>query len=107
MEIWPTQPPTQWVPGDLWKGKKWPGHEADHSPPSSCEVYKSRDIRLLPYMPSWRTRTILPLHCTYVNTYVHMRSHISNASQFVFNKSNVQGNDSMVIIILYSTKILH
>jgi hypothetical protein len=34
----PTQPPIQWVPGALSLGVKWPGHEADHSPPSSAEV---------------------------------------------------------------------
>jgi hypothetical protein len=34
----PTQPPIQWVPGALSLGVKWPGREADHSPPSSAEV---------------------------------------------------------------------
>jgi hypothetical protein len=34
----PTQPPIQWVPGALSLGVKQPGHEADHSPPSSAEV---------------------------------------------------------------------
>jgi hypothetical protein len=34
----PTQPPIQWVPGDLSLGVKRPGREADHSPPSSAEV---------------------------------------------------------------------
>jgi hypothetical protein len=33
-----TQPPIQWVPGVLSLGVKWPGREADHSPPSSAEV---------------------------------------------------------------------
>jgi hypothetical protein len=33
-----TQPPTQWVPRALSPGKKRPGREADHSPPSSIEV---------------------------------------------------------------------
>jgi len=33
-----TQPPIQWVPGDLSLRIKQPGHEADHSPPSSAEV---------------------------------------------------------------------
>jgi hypothetical protein len=35
----PTKPPTQWVPG-LSQGVKRPGHEADHSPPTSAEVKK-------------------------------------------------------------------
>jgi hypothetical protein len=34
----PTQPPIQWVLGALSLGVKQPGHEADHSPPSSAEV---------------------------------------------------------------------
>jgi hypothetical protein len=35
----PTQPPVQWVPGVLSLGvKAQPGHDADHSPPSSAEV---------------------------------------------------------------------
>jgi hypothetical protein len=38
MALGPTQPPIQWVPGALSLGVKWPGCEADHSPPSSAEV---------------------------------------------------------------------
>jgi hypothetical protein len=34
----PTQPPIQWVPGAPSLGVKWPGREADHSPPSSAKV---------------------------------------------------------------------
>jgi hypothetical protein len=34
----PTQPPIQWVPGALSLGVKRPGHEVDHSPPSSVGV---------------------------------------------------------------------
>jgi len=34
----PTQLPIQWVPGSLSLEVKWPGHEADHSPPSSAEI---------------------------------------------------------------------
>jgi hypothetical protein len=34
----PIQPPIQRVPGSLSLGVKWPGREADHSPPSSAEV---------------------------------------------------------------------
>jgi hypothetical protein len=33
-----TKPPIQWVPRTLSLGVKRPGHEADHSPPSSAEV---------------------------------------------------------------------
>jgi hypothetical protein len=33
MALGPTQPPIQWVPGALSLGVKWPGREADHSPP--------------------------------------------------------------------------
>jgi hypothetical protein len=34
----PPQPPIQWIPGALSMGVKWPGGEADNSPPSSSEV---------------------------------------------------------------------
>jgi hypothetical protein len=33
-----TQPPIHWVPEAISQGVKRPGHEADHSPPSSDEV---------------------------------------------------------------------
>jgi hypothetical protein len=36
--LWPTQPPIQWVPGALSLGVKRPGREADHSPSSNAEV---------------------------------------------------------------------
>jgi hypothetical protein len=38
MALGPTQPPIPWVLGALSLGVKWPGREADHSPPSSAEV---------------------------------------------------------------------
>jgi hypothetical protein len=37
-DVWPTQPPTQWVLAVLIPGVKRPGREADHSPPSRVEV---------------------------------------------------------------------
>jgi hypothetical protein len=37
----PTQPPIQWVPGTLSPELKWPGREADHSPPTNAEVQKT------------------------------------------------------------------
>jgi len=37
MALETTQPPIQWVAGSLSLGLKRPGHEADHSPPSSAE----------------------------------------------------------------------
>jgi hypothetical protein len=40
-QLWgPPQPPIQWVLGALSPGVKWPGREADHSPPTSAEVKK-------------------------------------------------------------------
>jgi hypothetical protein len=35
-----TQPPIQWIPGDLSPGVKRLGREADHSPPANTEVKK-------------------------------------------------------------------
>jgi hypothetical protein len=36
----PAQPPIQWVPGAFSPEVKWPGREADYSPPASAEVKK-------------------------------------------------------------------
>jgi len=33
-----TQSPINWVPGALSLGMKQPGHQADHSPPSSAKI---------------------------------------------------------------------
>jgi hypothetical protein len=49
----PTQPPNQWVLGPLSPGVKWPGHETDHSPPSSAKVKNDGAIPPLPNMLSW------------------------------------------------------
>jgi hypothetical protein len=45
-----TQPPFQWVLGDLSLGIKRPGRGADHSPPSSAEVKKIRGA--IPPLPN-------------------------------------------------------
>jgi hypothetical protein len=51
----PILPPIQWVPGALLVGVKWPGCEADHSPPSNAEVKESLELYLhFPNTPSWR-----------------------------------------------------
>jgi hypothetical protein len=50
-----TQPPIQWVPGDLSLVVKRPRREADHSPPSSAEVKECVELYLhSPNTPSWR-----------------------------------------------------
>jgi len=46
MNLGPTQLPIQWVLESLSLGVKWPGHEADHSPPSSTEVKECLEIYL-------------------------------------------------------------
>jgi hypothetical protein len=43
-----TQSPIQWVPGVLSLGVKRPGHEIDHSPPSSAEVKNARNYTSTP-----------------------------------------------------------
>jgi hypothetical protein len=37
-------------------GLKWPGHEADHQPPSSVEVKNELILELLAHTPSWRAK---------------------------------------------------
>jgi hypothetical protein len=43
------------------RGVKRPGHEADHSPPSSADVKNGGAVSPLPHMSSWRTSTTFPL----------------------------------------------
>jgi hypothetical protein len=54
-----TQPPIQWVPGDLLPGVKRLGHKADHSPPTSAEVKKRGSIQPLPHMSSWCSASLV------------------------------------------------
>jgi hypothetical protein len=69
----PTQPPIQRVPQALSLGVKWPGHEADHSPPSSA-VEECVELYLhSPNKPSWHgaqlkgsTGTTLPFTFTLI-----------------------------------------
>jgi hypothetical protein len=50
----PTQPPIQWVPGDLSFGKNRPGREADNSPPSGAEVKYAWSYTFTPqYVMAW------------------------------------------------------
>jgi hypothetical protein len=46
MALEPTQPPIQWVLGDLSLGVKRPGREAGHSLPSSAEVKECVELYL-------------------------------------------------------------
>jgi hypothetical protein len=63
MALGPTLPPIQWVPGDLSLGVKWPGHEADHSPPSSAKVKECVELYLhSPNTPSWRDAQLKKWH---------------------------------------------
>jgi hypothetical protein len=50
----PTQPPIQWVPGNLSLGVKWHGCEADHLPPSKCQAQECMEQYLHSLnTPSW------------------------------------------------------
>jgi hypothetical protein len=49
----PTQPPIQWVSEALFPRIKRPGHEIDHSPPSSAEDKNCGAIPPLLRMSSW------------------------------------------------------
>jgi hypothetical protein len=46
MALGPTQPPNDWVQGDLSLGVKQPRREADHSPPSSTEAKECVKLHL-------------------------------------------------------------
>jgi hypothetical protein len=53
LALGPTQPPVQWVPGDLSLEVKQPGHEADHSPVPSARVKNDGAILPLPHTCQW------------------------------------------------------
>jgi hypothetical protein len=38
LDVWPTQPPVQWMPGALFLGVNWVTQYAEPSPPSSAKV---------------------------------------------------------------------
>jgi hypothetical protein len=44
------QPPIQWVPGVIFPGVKWLGHESDKSPPSSAK-FKNGGRTTISYLP--------------------------------------------------------
>jgi hypothetical protein len=48
LALGPIQPPIQWVLGALSLGVKRPGHETDHSPPSSAEVKNASNYTSTP-----------------------------------------------------------
>jgi hypothetical protein len=68
-----TQPPIQWVPGDLSSGIKRPESEFDHSPPTIAEVKKM-----------W----------IYTSTPIRLHGHFRNA---IINAISVQRNSNYVI----------
>jgi len=53
--MWPTQPPTQWVPGSRSPGLKRPRREPDHPPPYSVWVNECVELYVhAPNTSSWR-----------------------------------------------------
>jgi hypothetical protein len=53
LALGPTQPPIQWVQGEISPGVKRPSRQTDHSPPSRAEIKKGGDIPPLPHTSSW------------------------------------------------------
>jgi hypothetical protein len=47
-------PPSFLFSGVLFRGVKWPGSDAEHSPPSSVEVKNEWNYTSTSPMPSWR-----------------------------------------------------
>jgi len=61
----PTQPPVQWMPG-ISRSKKWPGRDADPSPPSSAVGHETVELYVYsPYGPYGLYRASVPVQgCT-------------------------------------------
>jgi hypothetical protein len=75
-----TQPPIQWVLGALSLGVRRPGHEVDHSSPSSAMVKECMELYLhSPNMPSWcgtqGTGITLPLPLVSTTVYLVVYTH--------------------------------
>jgi hypothetical protein len=70
MALGTTQPPIQWVRGALSLGVKWPGREADLSPPSSTEVKEWVELYLhSPNTSTWcgaQLKTIYNQNYSYI-----------------------------------------
>jgi hypothetical protein len=74
----PTQPPIQWVPGDLSLGVKRPLREADHSPPSRAEVQECVELYFHSSNTPSRRGALLKKHrdnFTFTRTHAHARTH--------------------------------
>lgn len=52
MGLGSTQPPTQWVPGTLYPGIKWLGHEGNPSPPPNAMISSDWSYTPTPHVPS-------------------------------------------------------
>jgi hypothetical protein len=55
--------------GDCIPGVKWPGHDADHSPPSSAEVENGAAVPPLPHTCSWHDARLIK-----AKAYLHLLS---------------------------------
>jgi hypothetical protein len=83
--LWnPPQPSIKWVPRALTLGVKWPGREADHSPPSSAEVKNAWSYTSTPNTLSWRS-VQLKHRDNFTLCYVMLRSSVS---ELVYGNSN-------------------
>jgi hypothetical protein len=51
--------PLQWLQRLISLGVKWPGHETDHSPPTTAEEKNGRAIPPLPHMSSWHSAYLI------------------------------------------------
>jgi hypothetical protein len=56
--MWPSQPPIQFLPGDVSLGEKQQRRQTDHSTPSSAEVNNSGVIPPLSHIPSWHSAEV-------------------------------------------------
>jgi hypothetical protein len=94
-KIFYAQLPIQWVPGVLALGVKRPGHEADHSPPSSAEV---KNVWSYTSAPTISLRGVVLSYKKGTETTLHIPSDISHPqkaddgfldSRFIFMRTHV------------------
>jgi hypothetical protein len=87
--LWSTQPPIQWVPGDLSFGVKRTGREADHPRPTSAEVKEWVELYLhSPNTPSWRGAQLK--HKDNFTLYIYIYFGFTSRSEFTWRVAIAQ-----------------
>jgi hypothetical protein len=94
LALGPTQCSIQWILGAVSPRVKWPGHEADHSSPSSAKVNNAWSYTSSPPdIMSW----CLIIHRDSFTFTLHSRSQKKWGSMFIITSLYQKGNKSFFL----------